>query len=258
MDTPTTPTQASQFEAVLRQMRAGFLTELPERCDRLENCILALESGNSPQSAYDELYRNVHSLKGSGGTFSLSVITSICHQFESFLADAHGRYSQAFGSASLEYVDLLRQVASLADVDKPDFAPIESSLEHLRRAMLRSRHAILVADSSPAMRGLYQQALSPLEVQITQVDNGLAALDRLLHQTFDLFVSARELAELGATAIVAALRESRCRNHDIPVVLVSSSQDSLPGHLRIHHLVRRDRDLAEALSRQVRALLKAT
>ena len=31
-----------------------------------------------------ELYRNIHSLKGTGGTLDLPIITSICHQFESF------------------------------------------------------------------------------------------------------------------------------------------------------------------------------
>ncbi|MCU0842061.1 MAG: Hpt domain-containing protein [Thiobacillaceae bacterium] len=241
----------SQFEAVLRQMRAGFLAELPERCDRLEDSVLALERGQSSQDAYQELYRNVHSLKGSGGTFGLSIVTSICHQFENFLTETAGRYTQAFGSAALGYIDLLRRAAELAARDKPDYAPIEASLERMRQAMLRSRSAVLIADSSATMRGLYQQILHDLPLQISVVDNGMAALDRLLHQPFDLLIAARELDGLNALAVVAALRASNHHNRDIPVILISSSQDDLPAHLRIHRRVPRDRNLAESLPREV-------
>lgn len=249
---------AAQFEAVLRQMRAGFLAELPERCDRLEDAVLALESGQSDQAAYQDLYRNVHSLKGSGGTFGLSIVTSICHQFENFLTEAAGRYDRSFGSAALGYIDLLRQTAELAVRDRPDYAPTEAALERMRLAMLRSRSAVLIADSSATMRGLYQQILHDQPLQISVVDNGMAALDRLLHQPFDLFIAARELDGLNALAVVAALRESNRHNRDIPVILVSSSRDALPAHLRIHHLVARDRHLADNLPREVGGAIRVT
>ena len=60
-----------------------------------------------------------------------------------------------------------------------------------------------------------------------------------------------ELPDLNAIAVVAALRESRCRNSDIPVILVSSNPAPVPKHLAIHAIVRRDPQLMPTLTRHV-------
>jgi len=146
---PNSVNPAGQLEAVLLRLRGDFLAELPERCNRLEQAVLALEGGQGAEAAYEELFRNVHSLKGTGGTFGLQTITTICHQFESFLSDSHSRYTQAFGSAALAYVDLLRQVGDLAAATaSPDFTAVEAALERLRTTLLRSRARC----SSPSLR----------------------------------------------------------------------------------------------------------
>jgi CheY-like chemotaxis protein/HPt (histidine-containing phosphotransfer) domain-containing protein len=247
---------AGQLEAVLRALRVTFLGELPERCDRLEQAVLALEAGQAAESAYEDLFRNVHSLKGTGGTFGLQIITNICHQFESFLSDSHSRYTQAFASAALAYIDLLRQVGELAGATaSPDFSPIEAVLERLRTALLRSRRPVLIAEPSATMRSLYQQSMADLPLQVSLVDNGIAALDRLLHQPFELLIVARELGALNGTALVAALRESNCKNKGIPVILVSSSREAIPEHLRIDHFIQRDLDLINTLPSKAMAAL---
>jgi len=87
------------------------------------------------------------------------------------------------------------------------------------------------------------------------VDNGIAALDRLLHQPFELLIIARELGALSGTALVAALRESHCRNRGIPVILVSSSREAIPEHLGIRHFIRRDLDLINTLPSRAMAVL---
>lgn len=248
--------QADQFEAMLRQMRSGFLAELPERCDRLEDSVLALEADPSAEGIYEELYRNVHSLKGSGGTFGIAVITSICHQFENFLAEHHGRYGEAFASSALGYIDLLRQAGELAATAKPDFQPLEASLERLRASVLQSRAPVLVAESSAMMKSLYQQALTPLPVQLTFVENGLAALEQLLRTPFRLLIIGRELTDLNGMAVIAALRESGSRNRLLPVILVSSNREAIPRHLGIDQILPRDMQLAGSLPIAVENLLK--
>jgi len=73
-------TNMEAFQALLEGMRADFLAELPERCDSFDESILALEKSPDDREAFNELYRGVHSLKGSGGTHGLSIITTLCHQ----------------------------------------------------------------------------------------------------------------------------------------------------------------------------------
>jgi chemotaxis protein histidine kinase CheA len=84
------------FQALLASMREAFLDELPERCGHFDALILSLETSPDDREAFNELYRGVHSLKGSGGTHGLSIITTICHQLENLLSETEAR--QAFGT----------------------------------------------------------------------------------------------------------------------------------------------------------------
>jgi CheY-like chemotaxis protein len=81
--------------------------------------------------------------------------------------------------------------------------------------------------------------------------SGLEALQRLLHAPFDLLVISRELPDLNALAVIAALREARCRNSEIPVILVSSNAATVPQHLAVHTIVRRNVHLMPELTRHI-------
>ncbi len=99
------------FQALLAKMRAEFIGELPERCNNLDDLILTLEKFPQDSDAFDALYRGVHSLKGSGGTHDLSIITTICHQFENLLTEAASEkdFGASFASRALDFVDWLRK-----------------------------------------------------------------------------------------------------------------------------------------------------
>lgn len=233
---------ASQIEAVLRDMRNQFVDEVPERCQRMELLAGEMASQGPAGEAFDELYRHVHSLKGSGGTHGLPIITNICHHFENFLTDAvslGGLSSADFSSRSLTYIDLLaatgeaiRRGASTADK--------EVELERLLDLREGRQRTVLVADSSKAMQGVILSALQGFGLKLVVVNNGMQALSRLVHEPIDLLVVGNELDELGGQAVIAALRESHGRNFNIPVVLVKSASSPLSDRLRVSAVVTRD------------------
>jgi len=237
------------FQYLLQGMRERFLDELGERCDKFDNLILSLERNPAHHNAFDELYRGVHSLKGSGGTHGLPILTSICHQLENLLTEANGGggFSGAVASQALAYVDLLRRVEGPGRDENPDYSMIEADLEQLRLATLESRHAVLIAETSAMMKRISQKALEGLPVRITPVDNGLTALERLLHEPFDLLILGRELKELDGVAVLAALRASQTRNRNITAVLLTSNRDDIPEFARVDHVLTRDQKLAANL-----------
>jgi chemotaxis protein histidine kinase CheA len=73
------------IQALLHQLKLTYIGELPDRFDHIGNQILSLEQKGYSQEHYNELFRQVHSLKGSGGTHELHIITSICHLMEDYL-----------------------------------------------------------------------------------------------------------------------------------------------------------------------------
>jgi len=237
------------FQALLGGMREEFLAELPERCDRAEELILKLERAPTDRDVFNLLYRDIHSLKGAGGTHRLNIITSICHQLENLLADADQRqaFDDAFVSRALGHIDLLRQVEPLARQDTPDFAAIETALDNLRQSQLQSRKAILIAESSIMMTRIYQQALDALPLQLAVVDDGLVALERLLHEPFDGVIVGRELKELNGIAVLVALRATQSRNHDLPAIMISSNPGKVPTYAHVSRIITRDQNMAENL-----------
>lgn len=245
------------FQVLLKEMRKDFLAELPERCDNSDKLILTLEKAPDDREAFNELYRGIHSLKGSGGTHGFSIITSLCHQMENLLsdADAKGDFSEAFASRALAYVDLLRQIETLAKQDGPDYSTIEVELEALRQLTLQRRKAGLIAESSTMMAGLYQKALEALPLQLTVANDGMIALARLLHEPFDFVIVGRELKELNGIALMAALRSAQSPNQNIPAILVSSKRDAVPDHVRFSATLSRDQKLTVNLVVAVRAVL---
>ena len=244
---------SADFAILLAEMQADFIDELPERCNRLEQGVLALE--HKEPGAFDELYRQVHSLKGSGGMFGVPVITTICHQFESFISEIHERFDRQGASAALAYVDLLRKTAGATGRDSPAVTAIEQALERLRVNSLSGRAAVLLIEPSEAMRKLYSEVFASQPVHLVAMDSGLAALERMLHEPFDLLVASRELPDLNAVALLAAVRESGSRNSNIPVILVSSNPAPVPKYLRVSAMVRRDTRLAATVTRHVAELL---
>lgn len=247
------------FQGLLAKMRDEFLAELSERCNRLDDLIMMLENAPDNRAAFDELYRSVHSLKGSGGTHGLSVITTLCHQLENHLTetDAKQGFGTAFASRALAYVDLLRRVEIIGQQNNPNYSPIEVEIEALRQSGLQSRKIGLIAESSPLMVQFYQQALKDFPLQLFPVDNGLSALERLLHEHYDFVIVGREMKELNGVAMVVALRSSQVLNQNIPAILVSSKLGSVPAYANFAATISRDQNLADNLSAAVRGVLAA-
>lgn len=236
------------FQALLATLRNDFLDALPDRCDQIEALILALEK-NWDTAHFEDLFRHVHSLKGSGGTHGLGIITAICHHLENLLTEAQAsrHFSRTNTVRTLACTDLLRQVETEARQNRPAYTTIETELDRLRELSRASRKAGLIAESSAALCRFYEQVLEALPVQLRIADNGLSALERLLREPFDFIIVGRELRELNGIALIAALRASQTRNHTIPAILVTSRPDGVPAHAGINAIILRDTKQADNL-----------
>lgn len=245
----------SHAQGVLAQLKIAFLAELPDRCDAMEGLILTLARKIDFQENFDKLYRNVHSLKGSGGTYGLPIISTICHQLEDHLEYLNGdfdRISDEFITVCLGYLDLIRQAAHIEDQNTAERNKIEAALLRLRRDILAEKRLGLLVESSPAMSKMCQLALENLPLQLTTATDGLVALERLLHQRFDLLVMGKELHTLNGLALSYALRKSESANRDIPIILLTSEsmeRSATEANFVIHKDTRLPENLRKAVER---------
>ena len=63
---------------LLEHLREGFLDDMPTRVNQIEGEIMSSKDSDT----FDKLFRKVHSLKGSAGSYSFHVITKITHDME--------------------------------------------------------------------------------------------------------------------------------------------------------------------------------
>lgn len=243
-----------QVDLLLKQLADAFLADLLEYCDKAEADLLLLEQ-NFTLNVFNRLFGLIHSIKGSGGTHGFPIISSIGHQFESVLVEWQETRSKKALPILLNYVDLLRQTTAYLSTGA-DLAPLKQKLEHLRLGVNQTAKRLLLVESSRIMRQLCQEVLSDLGVQLDTYDDGLKALNELLHTRYDCLIIGRQLNSLNGPAVVAALRESDSVNQNIPVLMISTDERQLPEHLKILRLLPRTPALSDVLVIEMEKLMK--
>jgi HPt (histidine-containing phosphotransfer) domain-containing protein len=251
---------AAAFQQMLAQLRAAFLAELPEKLNHLESLILALEQSSGIDEPFHDLYRSVHSLKGSGGTHGLHIITAICHQQEDLLTATASK-----GSASKEtignllaYVDLLRQAVGEISQGHTAFPLVEQKLAELRQALSAKLYSVLLVDNSKLSTSIYLQILKGFPVRAIVVDDGYLALMRILTEPFDLLISANEIPILNGAALIGALRLSHSKNQAIKTVLITSNAKIVQHRKRntdADYIIPKDAHIAKNLEATVKTII---
>lgn len=212
----------NDIQLLLAGLRADFLAELPERLDEIERLVLSYEQTTGSKEEFDDLFRQVHRLKGSGGTHGLHILSTICHSFEDNLNRAEKPAAQ-ITKRWLDYVDLLRRAYALLQADSDDFSDIQAALDLLRTEEYGAELSVLLVVDSPSLRQLCQDVWADYPAVFVVADDGYQALGRLLHESFDVVLCSRQLPGLGGDALIAALKLSHAASATARTVLLTSS-----------------------------------
>ncbi len=212
---------------ILENLREGFLDDLPARINLIEQEVMASKETDTD----DELFRMVHSLKGSAGSYNFHVITKIAHDMEDAMLTLMQK--NVFGQPStidilLKFIDILRDTTDSLRETKSAPMDIDDRLMGLRAIVFSESLKVLVVEPSKLYASLIEYSLQGLSINFTFVDNGLQALDYLLLNKYDLLISSLESPRLNGDALVAALRLVHNFNKKIKTVLITSqSRDKI-------------------------------
>ena len=249
----------------LVQLRLNYIAELPEKIDFLEALLLSSEKRpDSNGDIFNEVFRAVHSLKGSGGTYGLFIITKVCHKFEDYLRQIGGGKSiKSLRAdaipAALKFVDLLKEIAEIARQEHAQFDTVESHLKELVDEYEPNTHVRgIIVTNSRVVAGFCHQVSKSLDVHVKIIDNSYQALLQLLTTRYDLLITGTEMPLLTGKALVAALRLSESPNKYIPAILITSN-DSLDKHTKREtdpdYIVHKDKDLVQHLGETMKKII---
>jgi len=209
------------FADVMEGYKKDYLADLPAVFDNLESQLLKLEKAKIQEDSLAELYRSVHNLKGSAGSYDLAIISNISHQLEDLLAD----YSNSSTETYMKYIDLMRQALQEAiNSENPNFISIESELYKYQKSLTKNKLLGVIVDASRHNTLMLQQILRPCSIKLTVMNDGLVALSRLLFVKYDLLIISKEIPSLSGTALVNSLRTTNCLNKNIKIIMLSSNE----------------------------------
>lgn len=208
---------------LLEHLRDGFLSDMPERVTKIEDEVMSSRDAGS----YDELFRMVHSLKGSAGSYNFHEITRIAHGMEDVMLALMER--NEFNKAStldilLQFIDILRDTTeSLISMENAPL-DIDERLEVLRGQVFTEAFNVLVVEPSRLYASMIQYSLEGMSINFTFTQDGLQGLNNLLAQKYDLLITSLESSRLNGDALVAALRLVHNFNKHIKTILITSRE----------------------------------
>jgi len=238
---------ATHIEALLAQLRVEFLQELPSRIVALENLVLQKNS----EENYQEIFRRIHNLKGSGSTHGIDILSFACHQLEEALQQ-HGQdhvLSDSLGKELLlSYLDILRLIQKQAAGGQSNYTEIRETLQNLRLRHSGEKAEVLVVEPTTTSSQLISESLAQLPVHITCTDSGLAGLELLLHRKFHIVISAMETSALSGTALIASVKSTPQYEKDTICILISSNPHEFESsNLTPDYVLHRDTELWQKL-----------
>jgi len=229
----------TQAEHLLLELRKGYIDELPSKFELLEHQILSFQT-SSNLDQYADFCRNVHSLKGSSGTYGLNIVGTICHQLEDQMRSLNMGETSIDSTVVdiwLELIDLMRFALRMIEEEQVEIEEVEDRLIEIQNRFYPNDLTALLVNSSDFNTNLCENILEDMGVRVVSLTNGYVALGRLLEQKFDLLVTSNEVEGLCGRSLVAALKLNPGRNQTISQILITSknellaSSDSAPDYV---------------------------
>ncbi|MBC3882383.1 Hpt domain-containing protein [Undibacterium sp. LX40W] len=215
-----------QVKAMLASLRENYLRDLPGHIDEIEQILLELEREGFELSMCRELYRQVHTLKGSGGTYGLDFLSDICHPFEDLLSaiiETPMLTKQGAIELGLKYVDLMRKTCFVYSMDSEPSADLKLNLHALRQTATKNSHSALIVEGSEVVLGMIKDALKDYGCRVEVARDGYAALGRMLSEPFDLLITGLENKRLNGLALISAVQKSGSRSGKTKTILLTTN-----------------------------------
>jgi len=213
---------------LLFQLRQIYLSEIPERADELEELVLEMENSGITSDRYNDLFRRIHSLKGSGGTYGAHIITAVCHCFEDYLTASNYKDANPTPQSTkiaLSFVDLLRGAAEALRDSPDDMAEVEARLKDLRHRVFLPQYVALVVESTGTIVNIIRRVLKNYGCRVVLMEDGYQALGRALVEPFDLVITSMETPGLNGSALITALKLTASADNKVKCILLTANQN---------------------------------
>lgn len=212
----------------LDEFKEEFLSTVVDEVHNIESSVLKLEkkSGEELSDQLYDIFRRVHSLKGSSGVYEFHMLAIIFHRFEDYLnLKIKGKVNDEFIDFCLRYLDIIKNCVADYKSKNSELDKYSSVIEDLLLQDKRTAGKIALVDSTQSIRKIFSKITDDNNLDLTLLANGESALHRLIHERFDLIVVSRNIDIVDGDSLLKGLRVMKNINQKTPMILISSDDD---------------------------------
>jgi len=245
-----------------QHLRSEFLSEAGELLAAAESAFIRLEKEPDNGTLIDNIFRTVHTIKGSSAIVGFKSLSGFAHVFETLLSKLRTkdiRVSATVIDTLLVGVDILNRYVQVlrenpkGEVDSRDaVGRIQNCLEgHLSQTSLpiktpvglagiplpggrndgyqdlynegRSKPKFLIVDDDAGVREVVAEMLADFHGQVIMAQSGTDAIAKYdENRGVDVIITDQRMPDLDGTAFV---RYVRGRDQNIPVIVISGATE---------------------------------
>lgn len=217
---------------LLAQLTREFLEDASERMTLLT--ALFEEAIHDKNVATENLHafrRELHTLKGQGGSFGFPSVSIIAHRFEDFLLDFEDGDDWGLGSVQ-KYLDILDRI--IQEGQEPSPKEVKEYLKSLPASITApdSRITVLWVCSARVIRHKVRRDLESFGFSVISMNDPFDAMRYLCKATPEFLISSATLDGISGFELIRVVSELEQTRH-IPSILVTSLK---PGHAQIEQM----------------------
>ncbi|HZC17599.1 MAG TPA: ATP-binding protein [Caulobacteraceae bacterium] len=110
------------------------------------------------------------------------------------------------------------------------------------------RRRVLLAEDHPTNRRVVQLILEAVDVELTCVEDGAAAVEAASGQDFDVILMDMQMPVMDGLSAVRAIREREARSGVAPVRIISLTANAMPEHVEASRLAGADGHLTKPIA----------
>ena len=138
------------FEGDMKEIIEDFIVETKDILDKMDNDFLSLEENPEDLPLLNEIFRHVHTIKGTGSFLGFHQLTSVTHVAEdllNLLRKGEKKITTDTMDALLNFVDILKLL--LADIDDKNLVPRDINTVKTELKGIMSGNKISAKKSTP-------------------------------------------------------------------------------------------------------------
>ncbi|MEE8332355.1 MAG: Hpt domain-containing protein [Alphaproteobacteria bacterium] len=242
------------YEEVIAALRGEFRVDAQDRLAQLDSDLVRVRKKTvTGASALSELCREIHTLKGNGGSFGYPTISVIAHRLESYITGISGLDDTSIDDIMV-FLDRMRDVLDDDDDDEKTAEIVRALPVHTINRMPDTEGVdleVLLTASTPIIGRAVEGEFKLQGCRVTMLNNPIDAFAMAIRMRPDVVVASAISKDISGADMAAAFRSMQATQNIVFALLTSFPRThpelkDLPTEIL---LIRHDRDLPGEITR---------